>query len=149
MDIVRVRSVEIIRHIHEHLVFVDPSNKEPFVEHLTELMTQYSDSVLVLAAIDDGIVKGFLIAQNPGQHYNYVFISQVWSCPGNTWTVANRFLDWAIHWALALGKTMIRGETQRSTEGFFRRFAFLPLSTNVGLSLEKFKIPSYEEPSDG
>lgn len=102
-------------------------------------MSQAPESLMVLAAIEsdepESPVKAFIIAQNPGFKVPYILLAQSWSDSENSWELAQRVFVRLVMWAVSLGKTEIRGETQRSTEAIYRRFGFKSISQVMGFDL--------------
>ena len=137
MEIIRVRTSRILKYIEPHLTFTSPGNKLLFLEQFLKAMEFSPESIMVLAAIDDSeIVKAFLIAENPGFKSQHISIAQTWSHPDNPWSVAEEIFARVVMWALALGKTCIRGETQRNTEPIYRRFGMQPIAQVMQLDLD-------------
>lgn len=144
MDVIRVRSVDIVESIEPHVVLEDQV-KPLFLENLVWRMLHTPDAVLVLASFEGDELKAFLIADNPGAGVPYIVLAQVWSYPDNdrSWFVP--FLTGLVLWAMAHDKEYIKAETQRNAEALFRRFGFKPFSTNVKLDVNKELIGHPEE----
>ena len=137
MEIIRVRTSKILKHIEPHLTFTNPGNKLLFLEQFVQAMEFSPESIMVLAAIDDNeTVIAFLIAENPGFKSQHISIAQCWSHPDNPWSLSEEIFARAVMWAIALGKTCIRGETQRKTEAIYRRFGMSPIAQVMQLDLD-------------
>ncbi len=136
--IIRVRSTKIIPLIEPRLVFNDPESKAPFIEELAHVMTHAPESLLVLAALDDDddALIAYTIVQNPGIAYSYASIAQVWSNPSNSRSVIEELHARVVLWAMMLGKTCIRGETQRDTAAILHRFGYEPIAQIYRLVLD-------------
>lgn len=139
VEIMRVRSPDVIKHIKAHLTFYDEEVQPIFLSGLVEAMTNAPESVMVLGAINSqqNSLVGFVVAQNPGPSYPYIYLSQVWSHPDNAWAVVEEFLVRLSIWGMSLGKTNIKAESSRNTEALLRRFNFEPVASVLRFDLNQ------------
>ena len=135
MSMVRVRSVDIIKHIAPHLVFTDECLRAPFLQELAHGIMNSPDSLLILASFEGKEIRAFLIASNPGATLPYVMVAQTWSHPSNPSNWYEPFLAKLILWATAHDKEYIKAETPRNADAMFRRFGFEQYMTVL-----KFKL---------
>lgn len=136
MQIIRAKTSKVLKYIEPHLTFTDPNIKIPFMEEFVQTMEVLPESLMVIAALDDDkTLKGFIIAQNPGFKYPYIVMAQIWSATGNPWTVTEEMLARIVMWAVSLGKSSIRGETQRNLQAVYQRYGFVPVSQVVQFNL--------------
>jgi hypothetical protein len=141
MEIIRVRTPELVEQMEPHLTFHDPRHKGIFLEDLLQRMSMAPDSLLILAGMDEDGLRAFAIVTNPGVAYPYVYLSQIWSHPNNaTHDWYTPFFARVVLWAAAHDKDYIRAETQRNTEALYRKFGFESFSTNVRLDLDESGI---------
>lgn len=134
--LIRVRSVKFVPLIADNLTFPGIEMREVFLEHLVYAMERNPDSVLVLAEVEDKEINGFVIAHNPGPKHPFVDLAQVWIALGQPWSVGNQMLSRVVLWSLSLGKSYVRGETQRNPDALLRKFGFEPVSQIVKFTLD-------------
>lgn len=143
LEIIRVRSVDFLRHLEPHLTFSDPRLKKPFIEELAQRMIHQPDALMILVAIQNGQTEreqagrlvAFMIVHNPGVDFPYISVLQAWSHPDNPASMSDPFIARMVLWALSLDKDYVRAETQRSTAAMYRRFGFEPHSQIVKFDL--------------
>lgn len=140
MNMMRVRSISIVKHIEPHLIFVDERLKPPFIEDLVQRMTHAPDSILLLAAFEDKQIRAFIVAQNPGPDLPFIHLSQVWSHSNNSHDWYKPFLAKLLLWAAAHDKDYIRAETTRSSEAMYRRFGFMESHDVVYAKIIRFDL---------
>lgn len=140
IEITRVRTVKILPYIEPYLSFTDPKNKEPFLEEFVQYMTQAPEMMMVIAALEledpEVPVRAFAIAQNPGFKVPHINLAQTWSHPENPWEIPREMFSRIVMWAVSLGKTSIRGQTQRSTTALYRKWGFQPVSQIIQFDLD-------------
>lgn len=136
MNIIRVRSTEILKHITPHLTFTDPDYKAPFIDELILAMMNNPDRMMVLANLEDEKVSAFLVAENPGFRSPFVRILQAWNNSNGPKYLGEEFMGILVVWAKILGKTHILAETTRDTGALYRRYQFKPMSVMVRLNLD-------------
>jgi hypothetical protein len=112
--------------------------KDDLVEFVRETLERgTSDDSLVLLAFDGEELKSFLIACDVPRT-DHVFIIQVWADKELTDGVVQKQMFFRLcMWTEGLGKSIIRGETVRNSDAFFRRWGFKKTSEVL-----TFEIPS-------
>jgi hypothetical protein len=137
MEIIRVQSIKSIPLIEEKLTFQDEKLKTPFLTQLAYTIQNNPASLMFLAAIEDGDIVGFVIAQDPGFLVPFITVAQLWNAPENSRSVVDSFFARIVTWALGLGKSFIRAETTRNEEAMYRRFRFLPVAQVITFDLSR------------
>lgn len=124
--ITRVTDIEDLKDMIPHLTLMDGSEFD-FVRSMAEMIVQRPDSALVLQARtedEERSLCGFVVVQNPGLLYPYVWMSQVWVDAKSSKVVSDDLLVRVFLWAVSIGKTSIRGQVERDPSAIHRRFGF-------------------------
>ncbi len=137
MLIERITSVEDIpmEEVARHLV-VDEGGEVNFLQQLAGWLANMPEKVFMLLVWNNREkeeLRAFVIAHDPGMHVDYSYIAQVWSDPQNNRKVTTAMFARLWVWTVAMGKTAIRGMTQRNEDAIFRSFGF----ENVGIIVER------------
>lgn len=129
--------------IGEQLTFLEtgPYLVDLYLQQLLANLRERPDGVMVLVAMqNDTELVGFIVAHNTA--VEHVHISQLWSKPGNPWSVAREMISRISLWAVGLGKTALRGESFRDGEAMFRGGGFVEISKTMELKLDSSKLVS-------
>jgi hypothetical protein len=145
MNMIRIRSAEIVKHIAPHVTFVDPKLKAPYLEDVAQRLIQAPDTILLLAAFENDEIKAFIVAENTAPRIPFVHLSQVWSHPDNPRDWYKPFLAKLLLWADAHDKDYVRAETMRNTEAMYRRFGFTPSHDVAYAKIIRFDLNNSSE----
>lgn len=136
IQIVRQTSVDRVYEMMEHFALDEQEQRELLVAQIRQALTFKPESVLVIQALREDEVIGFIICDLAlGQPY--IWLSQAWSHPRNTYRVADEMWKRVQQWMVALGKYEVRAETKRQLNVLQRRFGFEPVSTTIACDIRK------------
>ena len=136
-SVARLRSTGLIKLVEPHLTFSDDNLKEGYLVDLHTMLIEQPDSVFVVGGFRGSELVAFGIAYNPGSKSPHVLLTQAWSEHTNQKELVDNMFSRIILWAMALEKSGIRAETQRSTEALFRAYGFEKVTEVVQLTFNK------------
>ncbi len=137
MNITRPNSLDAIDKIAPFISVPNSEMKQLFLADLAVLMVQNPMALLFLTWFDDieEDIRAFLIAKDPGPHYPYVKVTQLWSHPDNPRSWLEPFFGQLVLWAIAHDKKYMLAETQRDLGAVLQRFKFEPYAQIVKFDL--------------
>ena len=130
IKIIRSRDPKSVEYMLPHLTFHENTEqiRTKFARGFALAMANSPESVFLVQAWDGEDIVGFVTANVAEDH---IWVSQAWSKPENSSSVADEMFNRTILWAIALGRMSLRAETTRDVGAMFRRFRFEPITTIV------------------
>lgn len=137
MKLVIGRNLEVLKYIEPFLLPDDDYDKGTFLEMIRRLLLESPEMIYIPVIFDGEDVKAFLVSIAPPDQ-GHVWIVQAWASPSlDDKRVKDQVFLKLIIWTLGLGRTSIRGETQRKTGAFLRSWGFEPLSQILSYEIDK------------
>lgn len=108
--------------------------EQELAQQLKQALHGRPETVFVVQARRDGELIGFIVCDLAIGH-PYVWMSQAWSHPQNTFRVADEMWRRVREWAEMVGKGEVRAETRRQVDALRRRFGFEVESVTISCDI--------------
>jgi len=122
IKIVRKTGLDTFDEMAHEFVFPPETPVELFKSQIATNFANSPNNVLILNAMDDDVLVGFIIAEQGFD--NSVWIVQAWSKPSNPKAVIDALFNRVVLWTISQGRERIQVQTTRSADALYRRFGF-------------------------